>query len=90
MGLDAVDLILDVEKRLRIDLPDSVLEGLDELTIGALYQAVAFASYGAVPPGVPPTQDPLWHRFVALIVEFGGVPVERVQWNASIVRDLGL
>jgi len=87
MGLDLVELVMELETAFDVELPERSLVQVN--TVGELYQVVAERLYGTVPPAAPPTTDPAWPKLVSIIAASLGVPRERVTWEATLTGDLG-
>lgn len=85
MGLDSVELVMDVEAAFGVDLPDAELASAR--TVGHLHQLIL--RHTAIPNGSPAALQS-WERLVEVVVESTGVARERVTPAAAIVADLGI
>ena len=86
MGLDVVELVMDIEREFSVELPDDRLNGVR--TVGELYALVAEMA-GEGWPVPPTTGDAHWQQFTRRVVRDLGVEPERVTWQAEFRRDLG-
>ena len=86
MGLDVVELVMDLEREFAVELPEERLNSVR--TVGGLYSLVAemVGEAWTIPPAA---SDVNWQRFVARIVRDLGVERGRVTWQAEFRRDLG-
>ena len=86
MGLDVVELVMDLEREFAVELPADRLNSVR--TVGDLYSLVAeLAGEGWVTP--PAADDVYWQRFTTRVVRDLGVEPQRVTWQAEFRRDLG-
>ena len=83
MGLDSVELILDVEREFGIEIGDA--EAAELTTVGDLLACITrnLVPGAEAPPDVCP-------RLVRLLASSSGVKPERIDRNTGIVRDLGI
>ena len=82
MGLDVVELLMTVEQKYGISIPDEDARPLR--SVGDLHAYVL----SHVTPRPDPEDSWMWLR--AMISEDFSVPLERVTPDAWIVRDLGI
>ena len=93
MGLDVVELVMDVEAQFGLEVPDADASRLR--TVGDLYRYVR-AHAPALParpdaaPGAVPTGDPVWERLLDILERETGHRRERLTPDASFVDDLGM
>ena len=85
MGLDTVELVMDVEKAFGLDLPEPELNAV--LTIGDLHAVVM--RHANIPAGSPAAAQ-CWERLVEVVVESTAVKREHVIPTARIRADLGI
>ena len=86
MGLDAVELVLSVEKVFDIELPDEVAAKI--FTVGDLHEYV-FAELSRL--GRPNLNRDIIYDLLRNVICFQlGVESERVVPNARFIQDLGL
>ena len=96
MGLEIVELTLEVERTFGIEIPDRELERLR--TVGGWYawlRAVLPNDLGgtaATAPGAPAviSDAELWQRLRSIVAEASGVSPERVVPSARLIEDLGM
>ncbi len=87
-SLDAVELVMDVEREFSIDLPDEEAERLARGTLGDLWRLAVRVRTGAEPPaGPPPAGDRTWRRIVRLVAARSGMPADDVRWDAPAFGD---
>jgi acyl carrier protein len=85
MGLDTVELVMDVEQSVGLKLPESELTSV--LTVGDLHTVVL--RHANIAAGTPAAAQS-WERLVDIVVESTGVRRERVLPTARIRADLGI
>jgi acyl carrier protein len=85
MGLDSVELLLDVEKTFGVDISDNEAEVL--LTAGDIH-ALLLWKLELRPASTE--ADALWLRLKDVIVESTGVQEDSVVPHARITKDLGI
>jgi hypothetical protein len=89
MGLDSVELIMEVEKEFALDIPDH--DAVTLLTVGRLYDYVATHA-----PALPADAraglfaGATWERYRDLVSAEIGVPVTALNPDLCWVQDLGL
>ena len=89
MGLDIVEMVMEVESVFGVEIPDAVAERLR--TVGDLYDYVRDqVAPGGVPDGAGPYAGELWERYLDVVARETGVPRARLRPGASFVADLGL
>lgn len=96
MGLEIVELTLEVERTFGIRIPDLELERLR--TVGGWYaylRAVLPNDSGgpaATRPGAPAaiSDAELWQRLRSIVAENSGASPERVVPSARLIEDLGM
>jgi acyl carrier protein len=92
MGLDIVELVMEIERTFAIDIPDADAERLR--TVGDMYEylraRVEPEAWAPQPPDADPTDDPLWIDLLDVIETETGVERERLVPGASFVEDLDL
>jgi acyl carrier protein len=83
MGLDSVELVLEVEKAFKITIPDK--EATQIRSVGELYDSILAktADRNADP-------ERIWEELKIIFVERFGIAPEEIKKEAWIVRDLGL
>ena len=89
MGLDSVELLMEVEREWDLEIPDAAADRL--ATVGDLYWLVLDGlSARARATGAPAPDPPqVWARLVAIIARELGVEPGRVRPEASFRGDLG-
>lgn len=87
MGLDIVELVMQVESVFGIEIPDADASKLR--TVGDLYDYLvrAVAPEVASPDGGPYDGE-LWERYLDVVEAESGVVRSRLQPNASFTGDL--
>lgn len=85
MGLDSVELILDIEKAFEIAITNE--EAATLLTVGDI-QSLLRQKRG-VRAGTR-ADDAQWMRLRAVIIESRSVPIDLIVPEAEITRDLGI
>ena len=96
MGLDTVELVMEIERAFAIEIPDAAAERLR--TVGEMYQYVrAHVSPDDWPPVAPgrdpvldPVFDPVWQLLLDVIEKETGVERRRLVPSASFIDDLNL
>ena len=91
MGLDTVELVMEVEDAFSVSIADDVAERI--LTVGDLYQFLLREkdrpiSEGEQRPSIG-TPDEVWLKLREIIVNVLGVPPEDVRPEARWIEDLG-
>jgi acyl carrier protein len=88
MGLDIVEMMMEIEKSFDIEIANADAEGL--ATVGQLFDHVR----GMLDPRTAgdrgPYAGPVWERFLDVIEEKTGVERSRLIPTAHFVRDLKL
>ncbi|MCE9547006.1 MAG: hypothetical protein K8T25_16145 [Planctomycetia bacterium] len=91
MGLDIMELVMEVEDEFCIAIPDEVAQRVR--TVGDIYDYVLEQKSRPIDPlnmmpaiGSP---DEVWQKLQALFVNQLGVSPEQVTPEADIVKDLG-
>jgi acyl carrier protein len=92
MGLDIVELVMEVEHVFGIEIPDADAERLR--TVGSMYaylrERVAPEAWPPPPAGTPMTADPLWTDLLDVIEKETGVDRAQLVPSASFIEDLDL
>ena len=92
MGLDIVELVMEIEQFFAIDIPDADAERLR--TVGEMYEYLRARVEPDVwpppPPNTDPMDDPLWTDLLDVIEKETGVERERLVPGASFIDDLDL
>jgi len=84
MGLDIVELFMDVEREFDIEIPNRDAEQL-----GVLGDLANYVSGVLVLRGEPNDPDAVWRRLVEVVERFGIEP-RLITRSAHVVDDLGL
>jgi acyl carrier protein len=80
MGLDVVEMVMEVEKVFGFEIPDADAGHLR--TVGDLHQYIREHAPGAA-------EDPqLWERLVAVLERETGAPRKAIRAEASFIEDL--
>jgi acyl carrier protein len=89
MGLDIVELVIEVETVFGIQIPNEDAKRLE--TVGLLFDYVGrrIAPSIMMPEGGPYTGE-LWERFLDVVEKESGARRERLTPDARFVYDLGL
>ena len=88
MGLDLVELVMEMESTFGIDIPNADAERLT--TVGLLYDYIATrVSPANVNPGGGPYAGELWERYLDVIERELGVARADLVPGARFVDDLG-
>ncbi len=82
MGLDSVELLMNVEAHFGLEIPDADASAMQ--TVGDLH---AYIVRHAQPT---PSPDASWEWLRSMIAEEFGVDLRRVVPTATIVQDLGI
>ena len=85
MGLDTVELVMEVEEAFGISIPDSEAATLS--TVGDLHRYVVMASTAA---GRPVTAQEAWTRLCDILEHSYAVRRSKITPSARIAADLGL
>jgi acyl carrier protein len=92
MGLDLVEMVMDVEQDFDIQIPDS--DAAELRTLGALYYYVrTHAPRLTIKPEIRatdgvPRADPVWQRLVDIVERTTGQRGDRMTPNTRFVEDL--
>ena len=86
MGLDIVEMVIELEKEFSIDLPDAELRLAE--SVGELFTLVA--TRVGIPAGDITYRGPIWNRYLDVIERETGLARKRLQPTARFIRDLGL
>jgi hypothetical protein len=93
MGLDSVELIMEIEDEFGIEIPDEDVQ--DILTLGDLHRLLfnhvsrnLGASISALQGGT--LEKDVWKRLERLLITEWAIEKERIKPSAEIVRDLGM
>jgi len=85
MGLDAVELVMQVEEQFCIDIPDVDAQGL-----GVLGDFAKYVSKKTAGTATECTEFYAMHKIIEILERDYGVPVGVTNAHSHIVRDLGL
>lgn len=85
MGLDTVELIMDIEDEFEIEISNEAAPNL--ATVGDFY---LFILNGVAARGVAFDERDIWDRLKHIFVDRFGIPEQHVLPSAHIVYDLGL
>lgn len=85
MGLDTVELVMQVEKTFAITIPDHEAEKM--VTVGALHD---FVTQAVKADGRELDADHVWDQITEILTEDYGVPRAKITRDAGFIRDLGL
>jgi hypothetical protein len=88
MGLDIVEMVIELEKEFAIDLPDGELRLAE--TVGDLFALVATRSGLAASASEISYEGPEWKRYLDVIERDMGLDRSRLLPSARFIRDLGL
>ena len=80
MGLDIVEMVMEVERTFRFEIPDAEAGKLR--TVGDLHRYIREHVEDA------PEDPELWERLVAVVERESGTPRERIRRESSFVHDL--
>jgi hypothetical protein len=84
MGLDIVELVMEVEEEFGVDLPNAELNFME--TVGQLHELVV-RHHGITEPAA---REQIWTRLLDVIERETGVARKRLVPSARFVLDLGL
>jgi acyl carrier protein len=85
MGMDTVELAMDIEDLFDIEISDASAGAIH--TVGDLQ---AFVLSALAHKGTPQNPDDVFERIKRLLIDSFGVPEKRINPEARIVDDLGL
>jgi acyl carrier protein len=85
MGLDAVELVMAIEEKFKIEVPDHAATHL--VTVGHLRNYIIERLRAR---GESPVEAEVWVKLREIVVEQLGVGPEQVTPEASFVEDLGM
>ena len=85
MGLDTVELVMEVEHKFDIMIPNEAAEAI--CTVGDLH---AFIIGELIRCGRTLDSDEAWRSIVTILTDRFGIPAKKIRHDARIVRDLGL
>jgi acyl carrier protein len=89
MGLDIVELVMDVETAFGVRISDA--DAKDLMTVGTLYDYVGRqVAPNLISPRGGPYAGELWERYLDVVAESTGVRRDRLRPEARFVQDLGL
>ena len=86
MGLDIVEMVIELEREFGIELPDAELRRTE--TVGQLFTLVTTRS--GVPTEATTYSGPAWDRYLDVIERETGLERSCLQPPARFIRDLGL
>lgn len=92
MGLESVELLMAIERRFQVEIPDS--EAVTMMTVGEVHLWLCKTLGEREPslagqPAIAWTDDEIWTELRLVIVDQLRVPSEAVTPQAHIVHDLG-
>jgi acyl carrier protein len=85
MGLDAVDLVMEIESEFHIEIPNKVAVKIRRVGEMQDYIVQALRLRGETPD-----EERVWERLTAVVVRRLGVRPDRVTRSAEFVKDLHL
>jgi acyl carrier protein len=85
MGLDSVELVMDIEHEFGLRIPNKEAERL--AVLGDMHSYIVRALQGR---GERVDPDDIWRRMTALLVTSYGVDPASITRSAHIVSDLGI
>jgi acyl carrier protein len=85
MGLDTVELVMQVEKTFAITIPDHEAEKM--LTVGDMHDYVMRVT---VADGRALDSDQVWDQITEILAEDYGVARVKITRKAAFIRDLGM
>ncbi len=85
MGLDSVQILIDIEEEFQIEISDGEAEHLE--TAGQLFDLVR--EKAGISPALVDTHL-VWQRLVKIITGITGTPVERIRPSSRFIEDLGV
>lgn len=90
MGLDSLELILAIEKKFDLEIPDA--DAREMITVGDMYDFVhrALVRRAQVTRGPDPDEERLWNDVLDIIVEEIGTERRRLVRGARFIGDLGV
>jgi len=88
MGLDIVEMVMEVEDQFGLVIPDADAARLQ--TVGDLYSYVRAHARGLPERPVPGAPDTVWERLLDVLEEETGHERSRLTPGARFVRDLGM
>ncbi len=84
MGMDSVELVMAIEDKFRIEIPDTDIANL--AVLGDMHDYIVRALRQR---GETPDEEQVWQQLSAVVVEQLGVHPSEVIRSANIVDDLG-
>jgi hypothetical protein len=88
MGLDIVEMVIELEKEFAIDLPDADLRRVE--TVGQLFALIGIRT-GSLPNAESMTcSGHVWARYLDVIERETDLPRSRLVPEARFIHDLGL
>ena len=89
MGLDIVEMIMDVEAEFGVEVPDRDAGRLR--TVGDWYWYLRERlDLQGTHHGVDASTDPIWERLLGILQKTTGLPREHFRAEAELIRDLGM
>ena len=88
MGLDLVELIMEVERTFDVTISNAQAE--QSVTVGQLYDVVRAQIVERNPTVAPGYTGPQWERYLTLVEHELGVPRDQLTPEAHFVKDLGV
>ena len=89
MGLDLVEMVMELEKEFQLDMPDDDLRALRTVGDFYLYLEHRLANAGRV-LSTGRCEGDLWNRYLEIVERETGVPRGRLLPEAEFYRDLGV
>jgi hypothetical protein len=89
MGLDIVEMVMELEKEFELEMPDDDLRPLR--TVGDFYSYLEYrlAETGRI-TSTGRFDGDLWSRYLEIVERETGVPRGRLRPDADFYRDLGV
>jgi hypothetical protein len=89
MGLDLVEMVMEVEKEFELDIPEDDLRPMRAVGDFYLYVERRLAEAGRV-TATGQFEGRLWSRYLDIVERETGVPRGRLRPEAEFYRDLGI
>jgi hypothetical protein len=89
MGLDLVEMVMELEKEFELDMPDEDLRPMRTVGDFYLYVERRLADAGRL-TATGRFEGELWSRYLAVVERETGVPKVRLRPEAEFYRDLGV
>ena len=88
MGLDIVELIMEVEQTFDVSIGNADVE--QARTVGQLFDVVCAQVAQRDPTVGTDRTGPLWERYLAVIESELGIARDQLRPDADFIRDLGV